>query len=222
MEKQDESYDAFLTLPTDNASFYDKEDDFSFYYEMNLSEIESLKEDKLITWYNKEIEALNIDALANKVIGNNYGKSILDIYNMIEQEAKNHKSKYWFPNHYVTLHYKNIESKAKKSCSCDFCACKINLGKEKIRYRPLIIDNDTNRKYVLNYTIYVCRECERNLPENINELEALAYKLLTLSSYDTIGTTDIYYDHLAQKKGGEFYPKELKRKVKKNETRISK
>ena len=222
MEKQDESYDAFLTLPTDNASFYDKEDDFSFYYEMNLSEIESLKEDKLITWYNKEIEALNIDALANKVIGNNYGKSILDIYNMIEQEAKNLKSKYWFPNPYVTLHYKNIESKAKKSCSCDFCACKINLGKEKIRYRPLIIDNDTNRKYVLNYTIYVCRECERNLPENINELEALANKLLTLSSYDTIGTTDIYYDHLAQKKGGEFYPKELKRKVKKNETRISK
>ena len=197
MEKQDESYDAFLTLPTDNASFYDKEDDFSFYYEMNLSEIESLKEDKLITWYNKEIEALNIDALANKVIGNNYGKSILDIYNMIEQEAKNHKSKYWFPNHYVTLHYKNIESKAKKSCSCDFCACKINLGKTKIRYRPLIIDNDTNRKYVLNYTIH-------------------------LSSFDTIGTTDIYYDHLTQKKGRKFYPKELKRKVKKNEIRISK
>lgn len=66
MEKQDESYDAFLTLPTDNGSFYDKEDDFSFYYEMNLSEIESLKEDKLITWYNKEIEALNIDALLTK------------------------------------------------------------------------------------------------------------------------------------------------------------
>ena len=66
MEKQDESYDAFLTLPTDNDSFYDKEDDFSFYYEMNLSEIESLKEDRLITWYNKEIEALKIDALANK------------------------------------------------------------------------------------------------------------------------------------------------------------
>ena len=197
MENQDESYDAFLTLPTDNDSFYDKEDDFSFYYEMNLSEIESLKEDRLITRYNKEIEALKIDALANKVIDNNYGKSLLDIYNMIEQEAKNHKSKYWFPNHYVTLHYKNIESKAKKSCSCDFCACKINLGKTKIRYRPLIIDNDTNRKYVLNYTIH-------------------------LSSFDTIGTTDIYYDHLTQKKGGEFYPKELKRKVKKNEIRISK
>ena len=222
MEKQDESYDAFLTLPTDNDSFYDKEDDFSFYYEMNLSEIESLKEDRLITWYNKEIEALNIDALANKVISNNYGKSILDIYNMIEQEAKNHKSKYWFPNHYVTLHYKNIESKTKKICSCDFCACKIYPGKAKIRYRPLIIDNDTNRKYVLNYTIYVCRECERYLPENIYELEELANKLLTLSSFDTIGTTDIYYDHLMQKKGGEFYPKELKRKVKKNETRISK
>ena len=66
MENQDESYDAFLTLPTDNDSFYDKEDDFSFYNEMNLSEIESLKEDRLITWYNKEIEALKIDALANK------------------------------------------------------------------------------------------------------------------------------------------------------------
>ncbi len=66
MENQDESYDAFLTLPTDNDSLYDKEDDFSFYYEMNLSEIESLKEDRLITWYNKEIEALKIDALANK------------------------------------------------------------------------------------------------------------------------------------------------------------
>lgn len=74
----------------------------------------------------------------------------------------------------------------------------------------------------MNYTIYVCRECERYLPENIYELEELANKLLTLSSFDTIGTTDIYYDHLMQKKGGEFYPKELKRKVKKNETRISK
>ena len=66
MENQDESYDAFLTLPTDNDSFYDKEDDFSFYNEMNLSEIESLKEDRFITRYNKEIEALKIDALANK------------------------------------------------------------------------------------------------------------------------------------------------------------
>ena len=33
---------------------------------MNLSEIESLKEDRFITRYNKEIEALKIDALANK------------------------------------------------------------------------------------------------------------------------------------------------------------
>ena len=64
----------------------------------------------------------------------------------------------------------------------------------------------------MNYTIYVCRECERNLPENKNELEALANKLLTLSSYDTIGTTDIYYDHLAQKKRWRILSQRTKKK----------
>ena len=174
--------------------------------EMTLKEIESLKEESLVAWYNHEVEQMKANRVAREVVENHYGDSIVSIYYKIEDAERKKTSEIFFSGNLVEM-YPNIrEQRAKKAITCDFSGGVIRPGSLYVSSRPLLKTLRDGKTYVLSRTIKVESGYWSELPTNIQELEAL----YTRAEVETSDGRGIEYSHFMQRMGGDFAFRELK------------
>lgn len=176
---------------------------------MNVEEMsfEKIKKQKyLLEEYKKLLEELKTNAFTKKIVNENYGKKVVDIYKTLEEELLNNTSTLFFPRDIVLI-YPNIKYlHAKQNITCDFSGSIIRKNEEYLYYRPLLHNIDKNTAYVLRDTIKVSTEYEQYLPDNIFDFENLDMNIATLPS-----DNEISYEELNRKYGGLSLVK-LKRK----------
>ena len=120
--------------------------------------------------YNRILKELNTDSIAKKVIEKNYGKSIDEIYNLIQMEYIKYTSHNWF-NGDVVLTYPSIkETKSKKYYETMYGAI-IGINVLYINYNVLLINLSNKTKYVLERPLRF--ELSDNIPYSILDLEEL-------------------------------------------------
>lgn len=120
--------------------------------------------------YDKMLSELNTDVIADRVIKNNYGKPIYDIYNMIQLEYIKHTSYNWFNGDIVLVYPSIKETKSKKHYDSMHGAY-ISLNSLYINYHALLVNITNGNRYVLTKPLRF--ELGDNLPMNISDLEEL-------------------------------------------------
>ena len=120
--------------------------------------------------YDMLLKELNTNVIANQVIKKNYGKSIDEIYGLIETEYANHLSIYWFPGEPILLYPKIKEVKASKPYTSLSGAC-IFKNSLYINYHALLINLKNESKYVLRKPLIF--ELGDDIPINLESLEKL-------------------------------------------------
>lgn len=139
--------------------------------EMSQEEIKRLNDKKLIEWYEQEIANLKRNKLAKDIIEKEYGSSILQLMDQIEEEERQLISELFFSGEMMEM-YPNIkEQRAKKPITCDFSGGIIKPGSFYASFRPLLKNINNGRTYVLKRTIKVESGYESDLPTTIQELE---------------------------------------------------
>jgi len=173
-----------------------------------LEEIIALNNKRLYIEYLSELESLKTTRLARKVVLNNKGKSLEDIYSKIEEEETKNTSTILFPGDIILLYggIRELESKTKKTCS--FSGTIIRPGQYYINYRPLIDNITTNNCYVLKRSLQVETGYSEDLPTSITELEDLIINVK--SECDSLD--GISYSHLSSTPEGEIALQKLKKK----------
>ena len=156
--------------------------------------------------YIEEINLMASNKLAKEIINRNYGKSLIDIYHILESSLVDYKSELFFPGEYMKLYCRIEERKTKTQISCDFSSGIIFPGSIYIPYRPLLKNIETNESYVLSPALKVDYYFATDLPQNIREFEELTYKMLA-EKEDSSG---IDYNHLNSVVGGDFTFQKLK------------
>jgi hypothetical protein len=195
-------------------------DEMYQFEDMTLNEIELFGNKELMTRYDQEIAALEIDDISRIVINRKYGESINTIVREIEKASYEfelrHRSEILFPNELVEVYPRTREGRAKREITCDFSGARIKKGSLYVSYRPMVWSITNGDTYVLSRTIKVESGYAYDLPSTIAELESLNVKMLSHADSDN----GIDYDHLYWQMGGELDFQKLKRR-KKYESRIS-
>ena len=123
--------------------------------------------------YNRILKELNTDYIAGSVIEKNYGKSIDDIYNLIQMAYIDYTSYNWFSGDVIFVYPKINEVKARKPYTTIYGA-HIGLSSLYINYQALLVNVSKKTKYVLKKPLRF--EIGDDLPTNILELEDLERK----------------------------------------------
>lgn len=120
--------------------------------------------------YDRILEELNTDCIANYVISCNYGKTIEEIYYRIQEEYIKHTSTEWFSGDLVLLYPSIKERHATRFYTTFYESC-INKGSAYINYNALLINLTRGTKYILKPSLKF--EPGDVTPANILELEEL-------------------------------------------------
>ncbi|MDD3453423.1 MAG: hypothetical protein PHN42_04055 [Bacilli bacterium] len=174
-------------------------------------DIFKFEEINLINEEDINLNNLIINRISKKIIEENKGKTIQNIYKMIEETLLLCTSQYFFPNHYI-LFYKNIVlKKASKFHQCNFSNALIKPGQEYILYKPFLEDISSGKNYVLKKTITLETSYIDYLPKSILEFEQLNFHLM---SPENNTSYPFNIDDLAVNIGGEFTLQKLPKKKK--------
>ena len=151
-----------------------------------LDEIISMNDTNLLNKYLKEIESLKYNRINRRVIEQNYGSSLIEIINSIQEEEEKIRSYELFPGDLVYFYPSIKESHARKQLTCDFSGSIIYPGSLYINYRPLLENITTGNCYVLKRTIRVEQGCAYNLPTTISEFEKFNLNMKIENDFDGI------------------------------------
>ncbi len=120
--------------------------------------------------YNRILKELNTDYIAGSIIERNYGKSIDDIYNLIQYAYLDYTSQNWFSGDVIFV-YPNIKEVRARKPHTTIYGAQIGLGSLYINYQALLVNTSRKAKYVLKRPLNF--EIGDDLPMNILELEKL-------------------------------------------------
>ena len=120
--------------------------------------------------YNRILKELNTDYIAGSIIERNYGKSIDDIYNLIQYAYLDYTSQNWFSGDVIFV-YPNIKEVRARKPHTTIYGAQIGLGSLYINYQALLVNTSRKTKYVLKRPLNF--EIGDDLPMNILELEEL-------------------------------------------------
>ena len=120
--------------------------------------------------YDRILDELNTDYIANEIIERYYGKPLDEIYERIQEAYINHTSYNWLYGDIVLLFPSIHERTAAKPYDSIHNAY-IAKGQTYINYNALLIDKTRNTKYVLRKSLKF--ELSDELPHSIIELEDL-------------------------------------------------
>jgi hypothetical protein len=120
--------------------------------------------------YNRILDELNTDYIADSIIQRYYGKPLDEIYARIQEAYIEHTSYNWFSGDIVLLYPSFQERKAAKPYNSIHNAY-IAKGQTYINYNALLVDKTRNTKYVLRRSLKF--ELSYELPHTIIELEDL-------------------------------------------------
>jgi hypothetical protein len=120
--------------------------------------------------YDRILDELNTDYIANDIIQRYYGKPLDEIYARIQEAYIEHTSYNWFSGDIVLLYPSFSERHAIKPYSTVTNAY-INKNQTYINYHALLINKSNNTKYVLKHSLKF--ELGDELPHTIVELEDL-------------------------------------------------
>ena len=120
--------------------------------------------------YNRTLDELNTDYIANYIIQNNYGKPIEHIYELIQDAYAMHTSYNWFSGDVVIVYPSITERHAARPY---YSITKAHIGKNQVyvNYNALLVNITSRTKYVLKHSLRF--ETGEELPETIIELEDL-------------------------------------------------
>ena len=121
--------------------------------------------------YDLYINDLRTDIIANSVIDKNYGKSIEEIYYLIQLEYEKYASHYCLPGSNILLYPSIKERHAMKNYYSTFDGAPIHKGSLYINYHALLIDLVLKDKYILKKPLIF--ELGSDVPTNIMELDDL-------------------------------------------------
>lgn len=187
-------------------------EDIYKYENMTLKELQSYNNKELIIKYESILkDILENDKsrfIAKKVLEENKGASLIEIYQKLEEKEQEYESYILFPNSKIILYPSIKEVKSKSFITCDFSGALIYPGSYYLNYRPLLINLDATEKYVLKRTIKVETSYYEELPRNIAELEELWLNMTN----ETDNNNGIDYSHLNQVNGGSFCFQKLKQR----------
>ena len=120
--------------------------------------------------YDRILDELNTDYIANNIIQRYYGRPLDEIYGRIQQAYTEHTSYNWFSGDLILLYpsiHERIASKPYDSIHNSYIAN----GQTYINYNALLVDKTRNTKYVLRRSLKF--ELSDELPHTIIELEDL-------------------------------------------------
>lgn len=121
--------------------------------------------------YDRILKQMSTDCIARSVIENNYGKSIEEIYYLIEMEYMKNTSFYVLPDSRILLYPSIRERHANKQYYSTFEEAPIYKGSVYINYNALFIDLDSKAKYVLKKPLIF--ELGADVPGDITELDSI-------------------------------------------------
>ena len=176
---------------------------------MTLKEILRLHNKSLFEKYIDTVKSLKSDKITKEVVEENYGESIIDIIEAVEQTKLEIKSNDLFPDQPITIFPGIKEVRAKEDYVCNFSGAKISKGSLYVNYRPMAKNIVNGDVYVLRRTIITELAYEYDLPTNIGELEVFNNKI---QNYENYADEEIQYDRLYAQGGLQF--KKLSRRKK--------
>ena len=121
--------------------------------------------------YDLLLNDLRTDIIANSVIDKNYGKSIEEIYYLIQLEYEKYTSNYCLPGSIILLYPSIKERHAMKNYYSTFDAAPIHKGSLYVNYHALFIDLVLKHKYILKKPLIF--ELGSDIPTNIIELDEI-------------------------------------------------
>ena len=124
--------------------------------------------------YDRLLNELRTDSIASSVIDKNYGKSIEEIYYLIEYEYSKYESYYILPGCRVMLYPSITERHARKNYYSTFDEAPIYKGSAYINYSALLIDLDTKNKFLFKKPLIF--EIGSDIPMDIVELDDICNK----------------------------------------------
>ncbi len=124
-----------------------------------------------MTEYDYLLNELRTDFIANEVINKNYGKSIDEIYFLIQYEYEKYTSFYTLPGSKILLYSSVKERHARNNYYSTFDDAPIYKGSIYINYQALLIDLEDKSKYLLKKPLLF--ELGSYIPNDIVELDEL-------------------------------------------------
>lgn len=138
--------------------------------------------------YYKFIQDFTKDNIGRMLLIKYPNKSICDYLKLMDIELEKQTSQLLFPEHHLSFYSSIKKYKSKNLKLCHYSGKTIHIGEIYYHYRPLIIDQTTNKKYVVDPSIILKEEYVNILPTNLSQFENFAYNAEYSEDYSEFRT----------------------------------